>query len=317
MIGKSLSAGLTGIRRRPGLVLLLFGTNLALAFVLSVPVYIMLGSAVGATGFSEELARGFDIVLWFDLIEEMGDVLQALQFQLLWMIPLYLVWKAAASAGLIHALRGDAVRSFWEGVGRYTGRAVLLGLAFLVSAVLGIIGVVMVALVLATAWPGEVGAFWINFVLAPTLLISVLAVLDLMHDYARMAIVIDEKKVMAAALTGLAWPFRHGQASRLYLVWFVPAALLLVLPTVFDMNAAAATGGAIWGLFLVQQGLLLARAAVTVGWFGSETALYEAVRLREMPLIAAAEDAAASATDGATFPGDILRGAAPDGRPSA
>lgn len=318
MIGKSFSAGLAGIRRRPGLVLLLFGVNLALAFVLSVPVYIMLGSAVGPTGFGEELARGFDIVLWFDLIDEMGDVLQALQFQLLWMIPLYLVWKAAAGTGLIHALRGDAIRPFWEGVGRYTGKAVLLGLAFLVLTVLAVVGVVMAALVLATAWPGEVGSFWVNFVVLPTLLISVLAVLDLMHDYARMAIVIDEKKVVAAALTGLAWPFRHGQASWLYLAWFVPAALLLLLPTLLDMNATAATGGAIWGLFVAQQGLLLARAAVTVGWFGSETALYETIRLQEMPLIAAEEDAERTPDTGneAMFPED-LPGAAPDGLASA
>ncbi len=289
MIGTSFTAGLNGVRRRPGLVALIYAMNLVLAFVLSVPVAIALSSTVGNTGFDADLAGGFNFVLWADIIEEAGEALGALQFQLLWMIPLYLIWKAAASIGLIHALRGDDARSFWQGVGRYTGKAVLLGLLFLVPVLVGVVGLLVVAGVLSAIWPGEVGGFWINFVTLPTLAISGLAVLDLMHDYARMALVVDEKKVFKAMFTGLAWPFKHGQASGLYVAWFVPAAVLLLLPTVLDMNVAAATGGAVWGLFLMQQILLLLRAAVTVGWFGSETAFYEAIRLQEMPLIAEEE----------------------------
>ena len=112
MIGTSFTAGLNGVRRRPGLVVLIYAMNLVLAFVLSVPVAIALSSTVGSTGFDADLAGGFDLVLWADIIEEAGEALGALQFQLLWMIPLYLIWKAAASVGLIHALRGDDIRSF-------------------------------------------------------------------------------------------------------------------------------------------------------------------------------------------------------------
>ena len=310
MLKQSLTAGFKGMRRRPGLVVLIYAMNLALAFILSIPVAMALGSAVGSTGFDADLAAGFDLVLWADIIEEVGEALQGLQLQLLWMIPFYLLWKAAASVGLIHALRGDAVRSFWQGVGRYTGKAVLLGLLFLGLVFVGIVGLAIVVGSLSVLWPGEVGSFWINLVLLPTLLISILAVLDLMHDYARMALVVDEQKVVRAMGIGLAWPFKHGQASWLYVAWFVPAALLLLLPTVLDMNVAAATGGGIWGLFLMQQILLLLRAAVTVGWFGSETALYETVRLREMPLIAEEEGEAPMASD-------TMLGAEPGGLASA
>ena len=307
MIGTSITAGLNGVRRRPGLVVLIYAMNPVLAFVLSIPVAIALSSTVGSTGFDADLAGGFDFVLWADIIEEAGEALGALQFQLLWMIPLYLIWKAAASIGLIHALRGDDARSFWQGVGRYTGKAVLLGLLFLVFVLVVVVGLAIAVGVLSAIWPGEVGTFWINLVILPTLAISGLAVLDLMHDYARMALVVDEKKVFKATVTGLAWPFKHGSASGLYVAWFVPAALLLLLPTVLDMNVAAATGGAIWGLFLMQQVLMLLRAAVTVGWFGSETALYEAIRLQEMPLIASEEEVVeaegvASLTDGLPGP---------------
>ncbi len=289
MIGKSIAAGLAGIRRRFGLVVLLYGVNLALAFVLSVPVYFALQSSVGPTGFGADLAGGFDFVLWADIMEKAGAVLRALPLQLLWMTPLYLLWKTAASVGLIHALRGEQIRPFWQGVGRYTGKALLLALLFLVPLVVWIVLTLVAALMLGAILEGEVGGFWLNLVIVPTLLVGGLAVLDLMHDYARIALVVAEQPVGKAAATGIAWPFRHGQASWLYLAWFVPALLLLLLPALLDANAVAATAGAVWGLFLLQQFVLLLRAAVTVGWIGSETAFYEMIWIREAPLIAERE----------------------------
>ncbi len=312
MIGTSVTAGFTGIRRRPGLVVLIYAMNLMMALILSIPVYIALSSTVGGTGFDADLAGGFDFVLWADIIEEASEALGALQFQLLWMIPLYLIWKAAASVGLIHALRGGDVRSFWQGVGRYTGKAVLQGLLLLVLAVIGFVGLFVVAGVLSAIWPGEVGAFWINLVTLPTLAICGLAVLDLMHDYGRMALVVSDQKVLRATGIGIAWPFKHGTASGLYVAWFVPAALLLLLPTVLGMTVAAATGGAIWGRFLMQQILLLLRAAVTVGWFGSETALYETIKFQEMPLIASEEKEASEVVKVSAFT-DGLPGLEQDG----
>ncbi len=237
MIGTSFTAGFTGIRRRPGLVVLIYAMNLVLALILSIPVYIALGSAVGGTGFDADLAGGFDLILWADIIEEAGEALGALRFQLLWMIPLYLIWKAAASVGLIHALRGDDARSFWQGVGRYTGKAVLLGLLFLVLALIGVVGLLIVAGVLSAFWPGEVGTFWINLVILPTLAISGLAVLDLMHDYARMALVVDEQKVFKAMGAGLAWPFKHGQAT------WIPQAIRPCCPAAAADGARHERGG--------------------------------------------------------------------------
>jgi len=133
-----------------------------------------------------------------------------------------------------------------------------------------------------------------------------------MHDYGRMALVVSDQKVLRATGIGIAWPFKHGKASGLYVVWFVPAALLLLLPTVLGMTVAAATGGAIWGRFLMQQILLLLRAAVTVGWFGSETALYETIKFQEMPLIASEEKEASEVVKVSAFT-DGLPGLEQDG----
>lgn len=289
MIRSSLADGWKALSRRKGLAALLYALDLAFAFVLSLAVLALLNDGVAQTGFARELARSFDLALWADMGDTVGDVFGALISQLIWVIPLWLVWKAVAQTGLVHALRGDAIRPFWDGVGRYGGRAIVLALCYLGLLVGAVLVVVVAGFVLNGVWQGEVGAFWVNLVILPTLAITLVAILDLMHDYSRIALVVDEQPVRKALATGLLWPFRHGAASRLYVLWFVPALLLWALPVVLDMSVPGGTTAGVWGLFLVQQLALVARAAVTVGWLGSETALYETVRMREAPLFAEEE----------------------------
>jgi hypothetical protein len=295
MFGSHFQAGLAALRRRPGLALLLFAMQLALAFILTLPLYFTLNEIVGPTGFSDDLARQFDIVLWFDIMEKVEPMLGGLLWQVLLAGVLLLVWHAASGVGLVHALRAGGGRSFWQGVGRFTGPGLLLALLFLLLAFAWLIPVGVVNAAVKAVWAGTVGEWWTNNVLTPTLFIAGIAVLDLMHDYARAALVIDEAPVGRAWRTGIGWPFRHGVASWLYLAWFVPGLGLWLLPTVVDLSFAAA-----WVPFLVQQGCLLARAFVTVGWVGSAVSLFEEVRLQEMPLIASA------APDGEEAPPEAL-----------
>lgn len=286
MLVRSLATGIKGIKRRPGLVGLLYGLNLALAFVLAATVYTAMVQVVEGTGFGLDLAQQFDLALWADIIEEAGPALQGLLGQLFWIIPLYVLWKTAASVGLIHALRGDQDRSFWQGVARYTGRALLVAMLFVLLTVGWGIATLVVALGSSAIWTGEVGIYWTNFVVVPLFFVFGVALLDLMHDYARIALVVDERPVMESTIRGIIWPFKHISAFLIYLAWWIPAVLLVVLPTLLDMNMVAATAAGIWGLFLVQQIVLVLRAGVTAAWLGSEVAFYETIMLKELPLIA-------------------------------
>jgi len=281
MLFRSFSAGITALKTRPGLVGLIYGMNLVIAFILAVPIYIVLSNTVADTGFSGDLAARFDVVLWADIMEKAGPILASVRAQFLWMVPLYLLWQVAAGVGLIHALRDGGVRSFWQGVGRYTGPGLLLALMYLLPLLGWFVFTAIVGVLLNFLWPGEVGAFWSFFVIIPTLVITGIAVFDLIQDYGRTALVVGGKTVTSAWTTGFAWPFRYGVSSWLYLMWFVIAALLLLAPTFIERNIGAA-----WGVFLLQQLFLFARAAVTIGWYGSEVALYEHVQWKEAPLIA-------------------------------
>lgn len=281
MFSDSIRAGLTALRNRRGLAGLVYLANLAAAFLLAVPLYAALDGVVGPSGFSPDLTRAFDVVLWADILGKVETTLRAMGAQLVWVALLYLVWKAVLSVGLIHALRGGGVRSFWQGVGRYGARALALGGLFLALALGWGLMLAVGAAVIGGVDPGEVATFWIGLVGLPAVGVAGFALLDLMHDYARAALVIGGERVWKAWRTGLAWPFRHAAAPGVYAVWFLLAALFLLAPSAME---GAETAG--WGLFLAQQALLMGRAAVTVGWFGSEVALYERIHRDAAPLLA-------------------------------
>ena len=280
IIRDSFYDGLFRLRRRPELAGLLYAVNLLVGFALAVPAYRALKRTTGTTGFGGEMAGHFDLVLWVDMLDKVGPFLLGLGWHLLWMVPLYTVWKVAAGMGLVHALRGTAEGSFWQGMRRFTGKGLLLALFFSLMLAGWLLIVILVVFALSSVWSGEVALFWMNVVILPALLTAGVLLLDLMHDYSRIALVVDRQKVLDALLAGLRWPFLHVQAGGVYLLWAAPAALLIVLPVALDAALTAGTAASIWALFVVQQCVLFLRAAATAGWLGSEIAFYERIHPR-------------------------------------
>ncbi len=292
MTVRSITSGFQLAARRPGLALLVYLANLSLALLISIPVFSALSVATANSGYAPELVERFDIVLWADILEKAGDALLGSWVQVSWVIPIVLVWKVAMSVGLVHALRDGGIRSFWEGVGRFTGKATLMALLYLVLVlawllVLGIV-IFVTALVVSTA-PASFTLYWI---VAPVAVVVGLAVFDLMHDYGRISLVTEGRGVAAAWLDGIKYPFRHPGTIWLYGFWALIA--LLVSAAAVRLHASwGATMAGVWLLFLGQQVFFFVRSAATVAWFGSEVSFFERLKHREAPLIADAPSASA------------------------
>ena len=75
-------------------------------------------------------------------------------------------------------------------------------------------------------------------------------------------------------------------AVAIYLAWFLLALVTIIAPSILDWKLPATTASGVWSLFLAQQLVFLFRAAITVGWWGSEVDYYERVASQELPLIA-------------------------------
>ncbi len=273
-VSTSIRAGLDDARRRPTLVLLVYAVNLVGALLLSFPLYRLLVDSIGISGFGDQKLLDFDILLWQEALAQIGSSLGIVALQLLWLIPLYMAWRVIAGVGLVYALQQGGMWPFWRGVGRYALRGILLALLWLLIRLLVGSAVVVAAIALASAWSGEVGAFWTFFVILPTLLITGMAMVDLFERYGRLALIVRHERTLSAFATGALWPFRHGTASAMYLFWFFVALAILAVPTLIGVQGASSTAG-VWIAFLLQQLVLLVRAAVTVAWTGSEVALFE------------------------------------------
>lgn len=281
MTTHALHYGLDSIRRRPGLAVLIYAANLLLMLTLSIPLFTVLNSAVAGSGFSEELAAGFDLALWADILEAHPEIMTTLGWQLLWMVPLYLIWNTLVLTGLGHALARRGYGSFWQGIARHGVRATLLGLMYGAIAVIAVIGIGVLVALAAAIGPSEAGAYYAVTVLLPLLLLLALALLDMMQDFARLDLIFGGKSVVRAWLGGFAWPFRSGAANGVYILWMLGSGLILLLAAALDLSM-----GGLFLVFLLQQIMMFGRSATTVGWIGSEVAVWESERMADAELIA-------------------------------
>lgn len=286
MIRSALRTGLRRVRQRPGLVVLVAVVHLGAALALSVVVAGVAEAALAGTGFGAVLAREFDLVLWHDVIERYGSLLGTLAQKALWLLPLAWAAKVLLRVGLVYALGRGGDRPWTEGMRRYGVRALLLALLYGAVLALWFVGTLLVGLLANLLAGGIVSVVWINVVAVPALLVVGVVLVDLMHDYGRTALVLDRQHVLPAWRTGAAWPWRHRPAVGVYAAWFVVGAALWGVPLLLDATLPAATTGGVWALVILQQIVFAARAAVTVGWLGSEVAVYEDVREAAWPLIA-------------------------------
>ncbi len=281
----SLKSGAGLMRDRWGLIVLLYVVNLGVAFVLALPIYLAVVEHVGFTGFGPDLIERFDLELWRGMLKDLRGTFASIGLQLLWVLPIYAIWKTASHMGVIYALHNGAIWPFWRGVGYYTGRGLLIGVVFLPLKILWSVFSFFIAGLLSSAWQGEVGTFWVMLVLLPVLLLTGLAVLDLFQRYARMALVIRHDSVAQAIASGVSWPIKYGAASYLYLIWYFIA--LLAMFATIGLNAMLHVGTrAVLIAFLIQQASMFTRSAIAVGWIGSEVSLFERTHINELPLIA-------------------------------
>lgn len=275
-IQQGMIAGLAGLRSRPELAAVVYAGNLLFALAVSVPLVRTVGDIVDHSGFGDDLAARFDLVVWADIFSAAREPLVALAGHLLWILPLYVVWKAALSAGLLHALQGTRTRPFLQGAGRFLLWSIVLGMVYLVLLCLGIPAVLMLTGLIGSAWRSPEAILWIG--IATLVLTGLLvATLGLMRGVSRAALVIGKHNVLSALSIGLVWPFRHGLIVLVYAAWAAGACLAIMLPLMLEGTVTAATTTSVVVLFAAQQVSLLSRAAVATGWYGSLAGWFETV----------------------------------------
>lgn len=259
---------------RKSLVFLIYGVGLFLAGLVASGVFRLLGVVIDPSGFSGDLLDRFDVVLWADFWREISPGVAAITRQAAVAGVVMMVWKVASSVGLIHALHGEGRSSFWEGVSRFTVRGLGLGLLYLIPLLVLLVLAVVAGEAMASSY-GEVGAFWMRFAAMPLVVIFLVAMFDLFHDYARMHLVLHGAKIRRSWLRGFAWPFSHPGSVALYGFWFLVSAVLWIAVLLVGFYMPDQSVGAVLLAFVVQQALVLCRTGAYVSWIGAEVTFFE------------------------------------------
>jgi hypothetical protein len=134
---------------------------------------------------------------------------------------------------------------------------------------------------------GERMGVLLFLLVAPVGMAVIGGIADCMRDYSQISLASRNISVVTAIGRGVQWPFKHPASLVLYVAWMLIGIFFAVLPLLFENWIPAATISAIIFLTVSQQVALIARSAITVAWFGSEVAFFEAYAEDE-PLIAEA-----------------------------
>lgn len=287
------------------LALLFYALYLIAAAALAAPLYALMGASPGSNAFNAPMLQGFDHLWATDFLYSNAGFFAGFRLAIVWVAILFALVQSVLSGGVIHVLAagnrapaapetastglpvptdwGLWAAEFGRGCGRNAAplvRLALLGAAlyYAAFAVFNVAGARAVERLTANTldeWPRVV----LSCGRGALLLIALFAI-NLVLDYARVRLVLEDHGQAARSLWGGArFVLAHLRgAAGAYLLWGAAALALAVLylsASSFVVPASALTIGA-W--FAMAQASLCARLWLRLGFYGSAIALFASER---------------------------------------
>jgi hypothetical protein len=276
--------GIARVRRRPGLVALVWLASLVPALLLVSLAYSDLDQTLSYSTFAAEALGGNRFGVWLDYLHSPANHLQPLAGSIKSRLLLVVLLQIAVSAGLVEALFGRARRAdhpFLAGIGRHGWRfaraAVWFGLTAAVT-----VGV-FAGLITALRRPAiEAGngtlSFWGTLALVALAVLALIPV-KLAYDLARVAAAAhDQGSTLRGFLRALGHSVRHPLVLVPTWLVFAVGGLALHLGYLALRGAWMPAGpGGVLLLVLVQQLLLFLHAYLRTGLWAAEIAYFQAI----------------------------------------
>lgn len=252
--------------RFPRMLILIYLTNLLLSLVVTLPFFDILNEHAGNSLEIQELAKGFDFMVFSGIMAQGSDAFFALLSQVKWVGLLYLLLNIFFVGGILEtaANKKFSVSAFFGGSGRNFFRMFFLFAIMLVVHVLIFLLVFIPADIFkermyegATSEVFMVAIFG-GFALLYALLFVWLLIIS---DYAKNYMIYKKSaNFIAAFFKGLGYVFRHFFKTYTFYV------LLMVLPVAFfvlyfyiDGKVELESKYLIWATLGIQQFFILTR----------------------------------------------------------
>lgn len=291
------------------MVLLLFVLNLAFSVILAVPMYHSLKESFGDSLVGESMAQGFDMLWWEEFRDQSeglektftpsiigkGAILNNLEGLILMTFSalppavlilglIYIIFRTFLAGGILSTFNqrdaGFSLKKFFEGAGVHFFSFFLVMLLSWIFyfGVLGILyrGLGSIQNIVAQNSFSEITPFYLGLFFS-MILLFVLFLLQMLFDYTRIQIVVEQKNNILSAVRGaLMFIVKHsGSALALfYLLFFVNTLVTLLFLLIQSWIPQNTTWGVI-SVFIIQQSFIFTIIFTRCWLYAGEMELYK------------------------------------------
>jgi hypothetical protein len=291
------------------MVLLLFFVNLVFAMILAVPMYHSLKDSFGDSLLGESMAEGFDMLWWEEYRDQSegldktftpsiigkGAILNNLEGLILmtfFTLPpavlifglIYIIFRTFLAGGILSTFNTNgskfSLKKFFGGAGSYFSHFFLVMLLswFVFFGVLGFLyrGLGSIRNSVAQNSFSEITPFYLGLFFS-VILLFLLLLLQMLFDYTRIQIVVEQKKnILFALRDAFRFIFKHfgstlGLFYLLFLVNFGATLIYLLLKSYIPQSTALG----VISVFFIQQLFVFALIFVRCWLYASELELYK------------------------------------------
>lgn len=282
-IRKAIGEGIRQTNRSLSAVMILFGINFILAGLAALLFRSTVNSAFGSSLAPEKLVQDFDYTVYIDFMIKNPEKLSLVFGFIIWLVVLSNLISAFFDGGVIAAVSANAgrfnLKSFFASCGEFLGR--FLRLFFIIVLIL-FISVIVLALLAGFIYSLVIGdgeneiQILRAAVAAVATFILPLSVFIIATDYARVITVTrNEHRMFRAFWHGLRFVFRQFLGTYgLSLLCLIPVLFLLICWAGVSTQITADSGLLVFGIFLLQQIIVLGRVWVRVMAIGSQVSFY-------------------------------------------
>ena len=314
MISHAIGYGLGTAARRPRLALTLWVWNLAIAAVVTFPVWRWWSDAFGNAPATDSLLNRLDFAVLTDLTHyNRTSVWSVARSGLTAGVFVALLTNALLVGGVLEILLTDDSRSFmhrfFRGAGHFFWRFLRM---LAMSVVAGLIALTAVGAVLGLILrPLSESAWEPGWVLAAIFQLVVLGIVGLWFylalDYARIRVALDDSRGTLRAWAG-SLGFVCRRVFGTYVITIVIALFLVAAAGLYVGYCAgvpAGTRATIVLMLVVQQVFMIARSGLRVAHLGAEVDYYRQIRAMAPIGVAPAAAAEPAAPEPAPAPREI------------
>jgi hypothetical protein len=273
--------GLKEAWQQKKMLLLLYVVNVIIAYLIVLPLSIALNNALNFTVAASELMQAFDITIYQSLLSEYGPALDMGRFIFTYGL-IYILLNTFFVGGILQVFsdnEGFDLKKFLLGCVEYFIRFLRL---FLISVIFIVAAVVIfgaLTIIFGSLTQNAQTEFWpsIFFILRVIILIIILAMVNMLFDYAKIMTVVNDFRSMIDttknAMMFVMMSLR--KTTALYGLYLITAVIIFVIYWMIESLVDASSFAGVLLFIIISQIYILSRIWIRLSFLAGQFIFYK------------------------------------------